>query len=220
MKFGLRTPSLKKRIAARTSWKRVVRHSLGLKAPRGWGWLTNPKKAAYNRIYNRTSFSVDRLFRTGRQGSVGGGLAILLLAPVALVVHLCSPKHDHSTAPGLAEHRTVTPSAVIPSSRPAGPNAQIGITCKLRSAASTSSDVIGKASAGESVEILGAERDWQHVRIAGRTGWVSRGCLAGASRPAGRPSSVRQKVAGEPQDEVEAARVVNQGSQWVDPFVE
>ena len=28
---------------------------MGLKAPRGYGWLTNPKKAAYNRIYSRTS---------------------------------------------------------------------------------------------------------------------------------------------------------------------
>ncbi len=56
MKFGLRIPSLKKRIAARTSPARFVRHSLGLKAPRGWGWLTNPKRAAYNRIYNRTTF--------------------------------------------------------------------------------------------------------------------------------------------------------------------
>ena len=55
MKFGIRTPSLTKRIAARTSVNRYVRQSLGLKAPRGWGWLTNPKKAAYNRIYNRTS---------------------------------------------------------------------------------------------------------------------------------------------------------------------
>jgi len=55
MKFGIRKPSLRKRIAARTSLKRVVRHSLGLKAPRGWGWLTNPRRAAYNRIYNRTS---------------------------------------------------------------------------------------------------------------------------------------------------------------------
>lgn len=56
MKFGLRIPSLKKRIAARTSVKRYVRHSMGFKAPRGWGFLTNPKKAIYNRIYNRTTF--------------------------------------------------------------------------------------------------------------------------------------------------------------------
>lgn len=55
MRLGIRRPSIKKRIAARTSVKRVVRHSLGLKAPRGMGWLTNPKRAAYNRIYSRTT---------------------------------------------------------------------------------------------------------------------------------------------------------------------
>jgi hypothetical protein len=55
MKFGFRRPSFRGRIAARTSVKRYVRHSLGLKAPRGMGWLTNPRKAAYNRVYNRTS---------------------------------------------------------------------------------------------------------------------------------------------------------------------
>jgi hypothetical protein len=55
MKFGIRTPSLKKRIAARTSPMRFLRHNLGFKAPRGMGWLTNPKKAMYNRVYQRTS---------------------------------------------------------------------------------------------------------------------------------------------------------------------
>lgn len=55
MKFGFRKPSLKKRIAARTSVKRIVKNSLGLKAPKGLGWLTNPKKAAYNRVYYRSS---------------------------------------------------------------------------------------------------------------------------------------------------------------------
>lgn len=55
MKFGFRKPSLKKIISARTSPKRFVRHSLKVKAPKGFGWVTNPKKAAYNRIYNRTS---------------------------------------------------------------------------------------------------------------------------------------------------------------------
>lgn len=55
MKFGIRKPSLKKRISARTSVKRAVRHRLGLKAPRGMGVFTNPKKAVYNRVYNRTT---------------------------------------------------------------------------------------------------------------------------------------------------------------------
>jgi hypothetical protein len=68
MKFGLRTPSLKRRIAARTSWKRVVRHSVGLKAPRGYGWLTNPRRAAYNRVYSRTT------------RGVGQGCAVLVAA--------------------------------------------------------------------------------------------------------------------------------------------
>lgn len=63
MKFGIRTPSLKKSLAARTSVKRLVKNSLGLKAPRGYGWLTNPKKAAYNRVYNRTIISWVSLLR-------------------------------------------------------------------------------------------------------------------------------------------------------------
>lgn len=63
MKFGIRKPSLKKSIAARTSVKRIARHSLGLKAPRGYGWFTNPKKALYNKVYNKTSFSIFDIFK-------------------------------------------------------------------------------------------------------------------------------------------------------------
>jgi len=89
MKFGIRKPSLKRRIAARTSWKRAVRHRMGLKAPRGMGWATNPKKAAYNRVYNRTSVSADRLLKKGmgrkrRRG--GGGCGGLLVLVVILVI--------------------------------------------------------------------------------------------------------------------------------------
>jgi len=72
MKICIRIPSIKKRIAARTSVKRYIRHSLGLKAPRGWGWITNPKKAAYNRIYNRTT--------------VGSGCMIVLLSLTGFLV--------------------------------------------------------------------------------------------------------------------------------------
>lgn len=63
MKFGIRQPSIRKSIAARTSWKRFVRHNLGLKAPRGYGWITDPKRAAYNRVYARTTVSVWSLLR-------------------------------------------------------------------------------------------------------------------------------------------------------------
>jgi hypothetical protein len=64
MKFGMRKPSIKKVIAARASPKRFIAHSLGFKAPRGWGWLTNPKRAAYNRVYSRTTFSFWSLLKT------------------------------------------------------------------------------------------------------------------------------------------------------------
>ena len=63
MKFGIRQPSLKKSFSARTSLKRYARHNLGLKAPKGYGWITDPKKALYNRVYNRTSVSCISLLK-------------------------------------------------------------------------------------------------------------------------------------------------------------
>ena len=63
MKFGPRKPSLKKRISARTSIKRQVVHRAGLKMPRGYGWVRNPKKYMYNKVYNRTTFDIFKLFK-------------------------------------------------------------------------------------------------------------------------------------------------------------
>ncbi len=77
MKFGFRKPSLKKRIAARTSWKRVVRHRLGFKAPRGFGWFTNPKKALYNRVYYRTTVDPVKLLTGGKKGRVGKKVTVV-----------------------------------------------------------------------------------------------------------------------------------------------
>ncbi|MCM3291805.1 hypothetical protein M3661_16870 [Paenibacillus sp. MER 180] len=63
MKFGVRKPSLRKSIAARTSVKRQIVHRAGLKMPRGYGWMRSPKKAAYNKVYNRTTFSIVCLLK-------------------------------------------------------------------------------------------------------------------------------------------------------------
>jgi len=63
MKFGIRKPSLKRRISARTSIKRQAVHRLGLKMPRGYGWVRNPKKYVYNKVYQRTSFDIFKLAR-------------------------------------------------------------------------------------------------------------------------------------------------------------
>ncbi len=74
MKFGFRMPSITKRIAARTSVKRIVQNELGLKAPRGYGWITNPHKFVYNKIYNKTT--------------VGSGCMLTLLVLIAIPVGL------------------------------------------------------------------------------------------------------------------------------------
>jgi hypothetical protein len=60
--FHIRRLSLKGRIAARTSLKRMIRAKV--RAPRGFGILTNPKKAIYNRVYRRRT--VDPLRLLGR----------------------------------------------------------------------------------------------------------------------------------------------------------
>lgn len=63
MKFGIRKPSVKQMIAARISPLRFLRHRLGLKMPRCYGWLSNPKKALYNRIYYRLTIGFIDLLK-------------------------------------------------------------------------------------------------------------------------------------------------------------
>ena len=66
MKFGRRTPSLKRSISARTtgqlkrSVKRAIIPGYGKK---GMGWIKNPKKALYNKVYHKTTFSIFDLFK-------------------------------------------------------------------------------------------------------------------------------------------------------------
>lgn len=66
MKFGLRTPSLKRSLKARTTGraKRAVKKALipGY-GKKGAGWIKNPKKAAYNKIHRKTSFSIWDIFK-------------------------------------------------------------------------------------------------------------------------------------------------------------
>ena len=58
MKFGMRKPSLKRSIKARTTGrvKRALKKSINpMYGKKGMG-LLNPKKAVYNKVYNKTSF--------------------------------------------------------------------------------------------------------------------------------------------------------------------
>ena len=66
MKFGMRKASLAKSLKARTTtkYKRKVKKALipGY-GNKGMGWAKNPKKAAYNKVYKKTTFSIWDLFK-------------------------------------------------------------------------------------------------------------------------------------------------------------
>lgn len=66
MKFGLRTPSLKRSVRARTTGraKRAIKKAIipGY-GKKGIGWIKDPKKAAYNKVYKKTSFSLWDIFK-------------------------------------------------------------------------------------------------------------------------------------------------------------
>ncbi|UMU17971.1 hypothetical protein [Lactococcus lactis] len=66
MKFGMRKPSITKSLKARTTtkYKRKVKKALipGY-GNKGMGWAKNPKNAAYNKVYKKTTFSIWDLFK-------------------------------------------------------------------------------------------------------------------------------------------------------------
>lgn len=66
MKIGMRTPSLKKSLKARTTskWKRQAKRALipGY-GKKGVGWIKNPKKALYNKVYHKTTFGLSDLLK-------------------------------------------------------------------------------------------------------------------------------------------------------------
>ena len=66
MKVGMRKPSVKKSIKARTTGKakRAVKKAVipGY-GKKGSGWIKDPKKAAYNKVYNKTTFGVNDIHK-------------------------------------------------------------------------------------------------------------------------------------------------------------
>ncbi|EFH93265.1 hypothetical protein [Finegoldia magna] len=66
MKIGFRTPSLKKSFRARTTskYKRQLKSAIDpTYGKKGVGWFKNPKKALYNKIYNKTTRSIFDIFK-------------------------------------------------------------------------------------------------------------------------------------------------------------
>lgn len=66
MKIGMRKPSIKKSIKARTTGKakRAIKKAVipGY-GKKGTGVFKDPKKAVYNKVYKKTSFSIFDLFK-------------------------------------------------------------------------------------------------------------------------------------------------------------
>lgn len=66
MKIGIRKPSVKKSIKARTTGKvkRKVKGAVNpLYGKKGMGLVNDPKKAVYNKVYNKTSVGVGDILK-------------------------------------------------------------------------------------------------------------------------------------------------------------
>ena len=62
MKIGPRTPNIKKRVSSRTTGainRKVKRATSTLYGQKGIGWVKDPKRAAYNKVYNQTTTDFD-----------------------------------------------------------------------------------------------------------------------------------------------------------------
>ena len=71
MKFGIRTPNVKKRISARTTGrlKRSAKSVIPGYGAKGMGMVNDPKKAINNTIYHSTTTGIDDIPTT----TTGGG---------------------------------------------------------------------------------------------------------------------------------------------------
>lgn len=66
MKIGMRKPSIKKSVKARTTGKakrKVKKAVIPAYGKKGTGIIKNPKKAIYNKVYKKTTFSFWDLFK-------------------------------------------------------------------------------------------------------------------------------------------------------------
>ena len=69
MKMGIRKPSIKKSIKARTTGKlkRTVKKAVNpVYGKKGMGIINDPKKAVYNKVYNKTTIGVSDFIGTSK----------------------------------------------------------------------------------------------------------------------------------------------------------
>ena len=76
MKVGIRKPSIKKSISAKTTGKvtRTLKKSVNpMYGKKGVGIIKDPKKAMYNKVYNKTTVSFDNVLKTPKPRSSFNG---------------------------------------------------------------------------------------------------------------------------------------------------
>lgn len=72
MKIGIRKPSLKRSVKARTTskWKRQMKKAVILGyGQKGIGWIKKPKKALYNKVYHKTTFGLSDIVKSSKKKS-------------------------------------------------------------------------------------------------------------------------------------------------------
>ena len=81
MKFGVRKPSLKKSLKARTTGrvKRQLKKSVNpLYGKKGMGYINNPSKAVYNKIYNKTTASAKDVLGANNKATEHKGIIAII----------------------------------------------------------------------------------------------------------------------------------------------
>ena len=82
MKYGMRTPNINKRISARTTGKitRTMNKAVNpLYGKKGMGFINDPSKAIYNKVYNKTTISVDKIIN-----GIFGTILMLIIIFIAV----------------------------------------------------------------------------------------------------------------------------------------
>lgn len=96
MKIGMRTPSLKRSISARTTGRlnRTVKKAIIPGYGRKGMGILHPKKALYNQVYRRATFSIFDLVKAassvgkGRTNNSGCCLSLLILVALATSIFM------------------------------------------------------------------------------------------------------------------------------------
>ena len=89
MKYGMRTPNINKRISARTTGKitRTMNKAVNpLYGKKRIGFINDPSKAVYNKVYNKTTKSINNII----DGIFGAILMLIIIFFAVCIITVTS----------------------------------------------------------------------------------------------------------------------------------